>query len=108
MKFHLKKKANLTTKQEAIVDKIIEALGSDDGLVIEYTEDSTGGSRIRVVGKYGEVNGTTPFRQSAADILRFASTQLPMVVKNNEDGGFWSSIKIDDIVELFELVEVTD
>ena len=53
MKFHLKKKANLTTKQEAIVDKIIEALGSDDGLVIEYTEDSTGGSRIRVVGKYG-------------------------------------------------------
>lgn len=108
MKFRLKKKTDLTVEQEVIADKVIEALGGDDGLVIEYTEDSANGNRIRVAGKYGEVNGMVPFRQSAADILRFASTQLPMVVTSDREGGFWSSIKMDDIVDLFELVEITE
>lgn len=108
MKFHLKKKANLTAERETAADKVVEALGGDGGLTIEYTENTANGSRIRVVGKYGEINGTIPFRQSATDILRFASTQLPMVVANDRDGGFWSSIKVDDIVDLFELVEITE
>lgn len=108
MKFHLKKKANLTAEQETVTDKVIEALGGDGGLTIEYTENTANGSRIRVVGKYGEVNGTIPFRQNTTDILRFASTQLPMVVTNDRDGGLWASIKVDDIVNLFELVEITE